>query len=151
MTSTPPPRDAAARKRDTLAALESQGKYWLATAEVGGRPHLIAVSGWWDGHDLVFATAGASKTARNLAMNPAAKLAGGTPADAVVIEAQMMESTPCEDAPDVAEGFKKAMGWDPREMAGWLFFRLRPTRIQAFRGYDEIEDRDVMVRSKWVV
>ena len=43
------------------------------------------------------------------------------------------------------------MGWDPREMDGWMFFRLRPTRIQAFRGYDEIEDRDVMVRSRWVV
>ena len=151
MTSTPSPRDAATRKRDALAALESQGAYWLATAEVGGRPHLIAVSGWWDGHDIVFTTLGTSKTARNLAMNPAAKLAGGTPADAVVIEAQMMDSVMVDDAPDVAEGFKKAMGWDPREMDGWMFFRMRPTRIQAFRGYDEIDDRDVMVRSRWVV
>ena len=151
MTSTPSPRDAATRKRDALAALESQGAYWLATAEVGGRPHLIAVSGWWDGHDIVFTTLGTSKTARNLAMNPAAKFAGGTPADAVVIEAQMMDSVMVDDAPDVAEGFKKAMGWDPREMDGWMFFRMRPTRIQAFRGYDEIDDRDVMVRSRWVV
>lgn len=151
MTSTPQPRDPATRKKDALAALERQGEYWLATAEVGGRPHLIAVSGWWDGYDIVFTTLGSSKTARNLAMNPAAKLAGGTPSDAIVIEAQMMDSVMVDDAPDVAEGFKKAMGWDPREMEGWMFFRLRPTRIQAFRGYDEIEDRDVMVRSKWVV
>ncbi len=42
------------------------------------------------------------------------------------------------------------MGWDPREMDGWMFYRLRPTRIQAFRGYDEIEGRDVMVRSRWL-
>lgn len=151
MTSTPSPRDPATRKRDVLAALEKQGSYWLATAEVGGRPHLIAVSGWWDGNDIVFTTLGTSKTARNLAMNPAAKLAGGTPADAVVIEAQMLDSVMVEDAPDLAAGFEKAMGWDPREMQGWMFFRLRPTRIQAFRGYDEIEDRDVMVRSRWIV
>ena len=151
MTSTPSPRDTATRKRDVLAALEGQGHYWLATAEVGGRPHLIAVSGWWDGHDIVFTTLASSKTSRNLAMNPAAKLAGGTPADAIVIEAQMMDSVMVDDAPDIAEGFKQAMGWDPREMEGWMFFRLRPTRIQAFRGYDEIDDRDVMVRSRWVV
>jgi pyridoxamine 5'-phosphate oxidase-like protein len=150
MTSTPPPRDTATRKRDVIAALEKQGQYWLATAEVGGKPHLIGISGWWDGHDVVFTTLGTSKTARNLAMNPAAKLAGGTPADAVVIEAQVIDSVAVEDAADLAEGFKKAMGWDPREMEGWMFFRLRPTRIQAFRGYDEIEGRDVMVRSRWL-
>jgi len=32
-----------------------------------------------------------------------------------------------------------------------MFFRLRPNRIQAFRGYDEIEGRDVMLRSRWLV
>jgi hypothetical protein len=31
-----------------------------------------------------------------------------------------------------------------------MFFRLRPIRIQAFRGYDEIGGRDVMVRSRWL-
>jgi hypothetical protein len=144
-------RDTATRKKDVLAALEKQGHFWLATAEIGGRPHVIAVSGWWDGHDIVVTTLGASKTARNMAMNPAVVLAGGDPSDAIVIQAQMMDSVSVEDAPEDAAGFKQAMGWDPREMEGWMFFRLRPTRIQAFRGYDEIEERDVMVRSRWVV
>jgi hypothetical protein len=144
-------RDAQTRKQDVLAALESQGHFWLATAEIGGKPHVIAVSGWWDGHDIVLTTLGTSKTARNLAMNPGVILAGGDPSDAIVIEAQMIDSAAVEDSPDLAGGFEKAMGWDPREMEGWMFFRLRPTRIQAFRGYDEIEGRDVMVRSRWVV
>ena len=144
-------RDAATRKKDVLDALEKQGSYWLATAEVGGRPHLIAVSAWWDGSELVITTLGTSKSARNMAMNPAVTLARGDPSDAIVIQAQVIESTPVEDSDQLAAGFKAAMGWDPREMGGWMFFRLRPTRIQAFRGYDEIEGRDVMIRSRWVV
>jgi len=144
-------RDTATRKKDVLAALEKQGHYWLATAEVGGRPHLIAVSGWWDGSELVITTLGTSKTARNMAMNPAVILAGGDPSDAIVIQAQAIASTPVEDSDELAAGFKSAVGWDPREIGGWMFFRLRPTRIQAFRGYDEIDGRDVMIRSRWVV
>ena len=150
MTSTQS-RDRATRKKDVLTALERQGHYWLATAEIGGRPHLIAVSGWWDGGDIVITTLGTSKTARNMAMNPAVMLAGGDPSDAILIQAQVIDSAAVDDSADLAQGYKKAVGWDPREMDGWMFFRLRPTRIQAFRGYDEIEDRDVMVRSRWVV
>ena len=144
-------RDTATRKADVLAALEKQGHYWLATASVSGKPHVIAVSGWWDGTDLVVTTLGSSKTARNLAMSQMATLAGGDPSDAIVIQAQMIESTDVEKATALAEGFEKAMGWDPREMDGWMFFRLRPIQIQAFRGYDEIGNRDVMLRSRWVV
>ncbi len=143
-------RDTPTRKADALAALEKQGQVWLATAEVGGRPHVIAVSAWWDGTDLVVTTSGSSKTARNIAMNPLVTLAGGDPADAIVIQAQMLDSSPAEDSPELATGFSNAMGWDPREMDGWMFFRLRPTRIQAFRGYEEIEGRDVMIRSRWL-
>jgi len=143
-------RDTPTRKADVLAALEKQGQVWLATAEVGGRPHVIAVSAWWDGTDLVVATSGSSKTARNIAMNPLVTLAGGDPADAIVIQAQMLDSSPAEESAELATGFSRAMGWDPREMDGWMFFRLRPTRIQAFRGYEEIEGRDVMIRSRWL-
>ena len=143
-------RDVATRKKDVLDALRKQGKFWLATAEIGGQPHLIAVSGWWDGHDIVVTTLGTSKTARNMAMNPAVMLAGGDPSDAIVIQAQMIDSIAVEDSAELALGFSTAMGWDPREMDGWMFYRLRPTRIQAFRGYDEIEGRDVMVRSRWL-
>lgn len=147
MTSTPS-RDVATRKRDVLAYLESQGHYWLSTAEVGGRPHVIGVSAWWDGDQLVVATLGTSRTARNLAMSPSVVLAGGDPTDAIVIYAQVIESRAVEDAPDLVAGFEKALGWAPDN--GWELYRLRPTRIQAFRGYGEIEGRDVMVRSRWL-
>ena len=144
-------RDTATRKKDVLDVLEAQGHYWLSTAEVGGQPHVIGVSALWDGGQLVVTTLGSSRTARNMAMNPAVVLAHGDPSDAVVIQAAVIDSAAVGDSPDLAGAWKSAMGWDPREMEGWTFFRLRPTRIQAFRGYDEIEGRDVMLRSRWVV
>jgi len=143
-------RDTATRKADVLAALEKQSQFWLATSDIGGRPHVIAVSAWWDGSDLVVTTTGGNRTARNMAMNPLVTLARGDPSDAIVIQAQMLDSSAVEDSAELAGGFSAAVGWDPREMDGWMFYRLRPTRIQAFRGYDEIEGRDVMVRSRWL-
>jgi nitroimidazol reductase NimA-like FMN-containing flavoprotein (pyridoxamine 5'-phosphate oxidase superfamily) len=144
-------RDAVTRKRDVLEVLERQDHYWLSTAEVGGRPHVIGVSALWDGGELVVTTLGSSRTARNMAMNPSVVLAHGDPGDAVVIQAAVIQSAAVEASAELAGRWKSAMGWDPREMEGWTFFRLRPTRIQAFRGYDEIEGRDVMLRSRWVV
>jgi hypothetical protein len=149
MTSTPL-RDVATRKSDVLRALESQGHYWLSTADTSGRPHVIGVSALWTGGELVVTTLGSSRTSRNIAANPTVVLTHGDPADAVVIRAEMVDSAAVADSPDLASKWKDAMGWDPREMDGWMFFRLRPMRIQAFRGYDEIENRDVMVRSRWL-
>ena len=144
-------RDAQTRKNDVLAALAKQGHYWLSTAEVGGRPHVIGVSALWGDDEFVITTLGTSRTAKNMAMNPRVVLTHGDPSDAIVIQAGMIDSAGVEEWHDIAEEWNKAMGWDAREMDGWMFFRLRPTRIQAFRGYDEIEGRDVMIRSRWVV
>jgi Pyridoxamine 5'-phosphate oxidase len=144
-------RDTATRKADVQAALAKQGDLWLSTADRAGKPHLIAVSAWWDGDDLVVATTASSRTARNLAPGGDVRLAAGTPADAIMIDAEVVEKVPASDAGMVAEGFSRAVGWDPREVGeGWAFFRLRPKRIQAYRGYDELEGRDVMRGSRWL-
>jgi len=144
-------RDTATRKADVQATLDKQGDLWLSTADRTGKPHLIAVSAWWDGDDLVVATTGSSRTARNLAPGSDVRLAAGTPADAIMIDAEVVEKVPASDAGMVAEGFSRAVGWDPREVGeGWAFFRLRPKRIQAYRGYDELEGRDVMRGSRWL-
>ena len=148
MTST---RSVEQRKKDVLAELEKQGHYWLTTAEVGGRPHVIGVAGLWDGSQMIITTLGTSRSARNMAMNPRVVLAWGDPADAIVIQAGVIDSSAVEDSHQIADEWKQAMGWDAREMEGWMFFRLRPTHIQAFRGYDEIAGRDVMIRSRWVI
>ena len=144
-------RSVEVRKADVLGVLEAQRDIWLATADPAGRPHLIAVSAWWDGTDLVVATTANSRTASNLAASPRVRLAAGAPNDVVMIDAAVVESVAAKDAGEVADGFAIAVGWDPREVGeGWAFFRLRPTRIQAYRGYDELEGRNVMTKSRWL-
>ena|SRR5579863_9481080 len=144
-------RDTRTRKADVLAALAGQKDLWIATAGKDGRPHLIAVSAWWDGSNLLVATAGKSRTARNLAGNPRARIALGAPDDVVVIDARSSGGEPVSDSSELASGFEAAVGWDPREAGeGWVFFRLEPERIQAYRGYDELEGRDVMRNSRWL-
>src|SRR5438128_12377374 len=97
-------RDTKARKADVLAALQQQGDMWLSSADPAGRPHLIPVSAWWDGTHLVIATAGASRTARNLKMNRAVRVAGGSPADAIMIDADVVESRLVDDSAELAGG-----------------------------------------------
>lgn len=144
-------RAVEARKADVLVVLEGQRDLWLATADSSGGPHLIAVSAWWDGTDLVVATTAASRTAANLSASPRVRLAAGAPNDVVMIDARVIESVAANEAAEMADGFAIAVGWDPREVGeGWAFYRLRPTRIQAYRGYDELEGRDVMRRSTWL-
>jgi hypothetical protein len=144
-------RSVEERKADVLVVLEGQRDLWLATSDSSGRPHLIAVSAWWDGTDLVVATTASSRTASNLGASSRVRLAAGAPNDVVMIDARVVESIAANEAAEVADGFAIAVGWDPREVGeGWAFYRLRPTRIQAYRGYDELEGRDVMRDSGWL-
>jgi predicted pyridoxine 5'-phosphate oxidase superfamily flavin-nucleotide-binding protein len=144
-------RTTEARKADVLAALRRQKDLWLASADRSGRPHVIAVSAWWDGERLVVATRRESRTARNLAANPVARLAMGSPDDATVIDVDAAAAIPVGDDEELATGFAAAVGWDPRTVGeGWVFIPLDPVRIQAYRGYDELEGRDVMKGSRWL-
>jgi hypothetical protein len=144
-------RSVEARKADVLVALEGQRDLWLATADTSGKPHLIAASAWWDGTDLVVATRADSRTAANLVVGSEVRLAAGSPADVIMIDATVVEVLPASEAPEVADGFTIAVGWDPRAVGeGWAFYRLRPVRIQAYRGYDELEGRLVMRNSRWL-
>jgi hypothetical protein len=144
-------RTVEERKAAVLGALEANQDLWLATASSSGRPHLIAVSAWWDGTDLVVATRASSRTAANLDANREVRLAAGSPADVILIDAKVVESVPAAGAAALADGFVIAVGWDPRAVGeGWAFYRLRPHRIQAYRGYDELQGRFVMRNSRWL-
>jgi Pyridoxamine 5'-phosphate oxidase len=145
-------RTVEQRKADTIAALNRQRDLWLATADTSGKPHLIAVSAWWDGNHVIIATAAASRTARNLEANGMSRLALGSTDDVIVIDAAVANSVKVHDADaKLADGFAAAVGWDPRDTNGdWVFFRLTPARIQAYRGHDELEGRNVMQLGRWL-
>jgi Pyridoxamine 5'-phosphate oxidase len=145
-------RSVEERKNEVVAALAKQRDLWLATADRTGRPHLIAVSAWWNGSHIIMATARSTRSARNLESTSAARLAMGSPEDVIVIDAEVMGgSRLVKSEPDTSVGFAAAVGWDPRDIDGdWIYFTLLPSRIQAYRGYDELAGRDVMRDGRWL-
>jgi hypothetical protein len=152
MSSTNELRTTEQRRTDVLAALARNGDAWLASADPSGRPHLIAVSSWWDGERIVIATIGTSATARNLDATGLARLGIGSPDDVILVDVRREDTVPvAEAAPALSAGFANAVGWNPAEEPGdWRYFRLRPTVIQAYRGYGELEGRTVMRGSRWL-
>ena len=145
-------RTVAERKADVIKAFEAHDHMCLATADLQGRPQLIAVATLWHDGNVVVTTRVESKTARNLAESGVAKLAHGTADDVVLVDAVLETSMPAESAEDeLVSAWVQANGWNPREEGDdWAFYRLRPQRIQAYRGYEELEGRDVMRGARWL-
>ena len=145
-------RSTGQRKSGVLTGLAQNRDMWLATSSPSGRPHMIAVSLWWDGSQVVIATIGGNRTARNLDATGLARLALGSPEDVIMIDVRVSDSVPVGKAdPQLAAGFAAAVGWNPIEEAGnWRFFRLMPLEIQAYRGYGELQGRQVMHDSQWL-
>lgn len=145
-------RSTAQRKSDVLTVLGKNQDLWLATASPAGRPHLIAASSWWDGSQVVIATIEASRTARNLTATGLGRLALGSADDVIMIDTEVSDSVRTGEADaELGGGFSAAVGWNPSEEGtNWRFFRLRPIRIQAYRGYGELPGREVMHGGQWL-
>src|SRR5207245_10498640 len=98
-------RDAKTRKADVLAALNQHDDMWLSTADPDGRPHLIPVSGWWAGTHLVIAATGASRTAQDMNTNRPVGLAGRSTSDAIMIDANVVDSSAGVDSSELPSTF----------------------------------------------
>ena len=54
--------------------------------------------------------------------------------------------------PELEEAHARATAFDPRTEAGeWVYLRLTPQRIQAWREADELAGRHIMRSGAWVV
>ncbi|MCX4767033.1 pyridoxamine 5'-phosphate oxidase family protein [Streptomyces sp. NBC_01275] len=146
-------RPAKQRRSDTLHRLESDVDAWVATAaQDGGSPYLVPLSFVWDGATLLFATPADSPTGRNLHATGVARVAVGPTRDVVMIEGAVVAVPPAELPEEDAEIFAGKTGFDPRELAEpYLYFRVRPVRMQAWREADEIEGRELMRDGEWLV
>jgi hypothetical protein len=69
----------------------------------------------------------------------------------IVVDAALVGSVPVREAEKrLGDGFAAAAGWGPRSIdPPWSFYHLKPVRIQAYRGYDELSGRDVMRNEAW--
>lgn len=151
---TPPAvRSAQQRKLDTLHRLENDVDAWVATAGAGGgAPYLVPLSFLWDGATLLVATPEASPTGRNLRETGRVRLGIGETRDVVVVEGTVETVPPAELPEEEAEVFAAKTRFDPRRLAApYLYFRIRPRRVQAWREADELDGRELMRDGEWLV
>jgi hypothetical protein len=150
---TPPPRPPRQRRRDALDRLEQDVDAWVATADPTGRtPYLVPLSFLWDGEALLVATPSHSPTGRNLQATGKVRVGVGPTRDLVLIEGTVAAVVAAGDVADqVGDAFAAKAGFDPRQLTGYLYYRIAPRRLQAWREADELEGRELMRDGRWLV
>src|SRR5262245_65653059 len=150
---TPPARTPRQRKQDALSRLDHDTDAWVATAgPASGAPHLVPLSFLWDGTTMLIATPSASVTSRNLQATGRARLGIGPTRDLVMIEGTVHAAQAAADIPaGTGDAFAAKTGFDPRQLTGYLYFRIRPQRIQAWREANELAGRELMRDGQWAV
>ena len=148
-----PARSKEQRKRDVLERLEHDVDAWVATADgESGTPYLVPLSFLWDGATVLVATAASSPTGRNLAGTGTVRLGIGLTRDVVLIEGTV-DAVPSSEIPDdVGDAFAAKTGFEPRALnEPYVYFRIQPQRMQAWREANEIAGRDLMRDGRWLV
>ncbi len=146
-----PARSTEQRKADVLEKLRTEVDCWVASASGDGAAHLIPLSFHWDGARLTVATPRASITARNLRRAAVARMALGPTRDVVILEGTLEFVAATEASENVAGVFAAKTGFDPRKLdRRYVYIRLAPRRIQAWREANELSGRDVMVDGRWL-
>ncbi|HSV40182.1 MAG TPA: pyridoxamine 5'-phosphate oxidase family protein [Nocardioidaceae bacterium] len=145
-------RDLETRKTDSLAMLQTENiDVWVATASAEGAPYLVPVSLAWVDECLVIAIAASSVTARNLSESGEARLGVGPTRDVVMIHATVEKSLDVAADDELWTAYTAQADWDPRREAGYQFFVLRPSRVQAWREVNEMARRTLMRDGTWLV
>lgn len=151
---TPPARNPQQRKQDTLHKLEQDVDAWVATADPAMRtPYLIPLSFLWDGATLLFATPAASPTSGNLWATGKVRVAVGATRNVILIDGTVHMILPASELPeDIGDAFAAKTGFDPRQLATpYIYFRVSPQRMQAWRESNELEGRDLMREGRWLI
>lgn len=151
MAEYPPARSRAERKSDTLRKLESDVDVWVASASADGKANLAPLSFVWHRAALTIAMPAASITGRNLTRAGRARVALGPTRDVVMLEGPI-EVLPIGTDPELEDAHAKATGFDPREEGStFVYIRLTPARIQAWRESNELAERTLMEDGAWLV
>ncbi|MBT2488982.1 pyridoxamine 5'-phosphate oxidase family protein [Streptomyces sp. ISL-96] len=152
MTTTEPARSREQRKQDVLERLAKDDDLWVATASADGEPCLVPLSFVWDRETLLMCTRRTNPTARNLTPAGQVRVTLGHTRDVVLIEgtAEPVEGT--DLAPESADAFAaKLNGWDPRNRKPWVYLRITPRAVKAWREENELAERELMRDGDWLV
>lgn len=145
-------RSLEQRKQDTLDRLRQDVDAWVATADAeSGTPYLVPLSYLWDGATLLLATLCESPTGRNLWASGEARLGIGGTRDVVLIDGAV-ETLPMDAiSQEIGDAFAVKTGFDPRRPnSPFLYFRVTPRRIQAWREENELAGRVIMRDGTWL-
>jgi hypothetical protein len=147
---TDPPRTVEQRTADVLARLRGDVDLWVASADADGNAYLVPLSFVWDGVALTVATPRASRTARNLVRAGWARVALGQTRDVVIVEGAVA-AIPIGAEPALEDAHAAATGFDPRtEPAEYVYLRITPREVQAWREANELPGRRLMRSGRWV-
>jgi hypothetical protein len=143
----PGPRPREQRLADTRARLRTDVDCWVASADADGNAHLVPLSYYWTGEELVLATPRESVTARNLLRACVARVGIGPTRDVVLVDASVAEGV--DEA--TADAHTQHTGFDARaESEDYVYLRLRPTEIRAWREANELKGRLLMRGGRWL-
>jgi hypothetical protein len=146
----PPPRPRSERKADALARLRSDIDLWVASADEAGNAYLIPLSYYWDEKTLTIATPRASRTGKNLVRAGWARVALGHTRDVLIVEGPL-EVIPIGADEALEDAHAEASGFDPREEASeYVYLRITPDSIQAWRESNELKGRRLMRDGEWL-
>lgn len=144
------PRSRAQRRIDTERRLDADIDLWVATgSQFGGPPHLVPLSFLWYDDAVVLCTGASTVTGRNLETTGYVRLALGELRDVVLIDgiAEVLRDPP----PELMDAFAHKASWDPRgESEPYLWFAVRPSRIQVWRSVDEDPERTIYRDGAWL-
>ena len=141
----PRPRDQ--RIRDARARLEHDVDAWFATSGDDG-PHLVPLSFLWHDDALLIATEDGSPTARNLQSGGQVRVGIGPTRDVVLVEATATVLNDLDEA--AGDAFAAKTGFDPRQLDNYMFYRVVPQEIRAWREVNELAHRLLMRGGRWL-
>jgi hypothetical protein len=150
MSVIQPARTRSQRRVDTLAKLNREVDLWVASADDAGAAYLVPLSYYWDGEALTIATPRASRTATNLVRAGWARVALGPTRDVVIVEGPV-QAIPIGADTTLEGAHARATGFDPRKLAEeYVYLRVTPHNIQAWREANELENRQLMRHGEWL-
>ncbi|MEB8340180.1 pyridoxamine 5'-phosphate oxidase family protein [Streptomyces endophyticus] len=144
-------RPTAERMRDALERLATERDVWVSTAHPEHGPHQVPLWFVWDGRAAWMCTSAASATVRNVREEPRVHLSLPDTFDVLLVQGEA-ECFPDQEVPeDAAAAFAEKFGWDPRsEKGSFVYVRVVPRTVRAWRGEPELRGRIIMREGKWL-